>query len=481
VLPPDLALEPERRERFEREARTAGSLNHPHICALYDFGRQDTEQGPLDFLVLEYMEGETLADRLSRGGLPADLALRYACEIAAALDQAHLHAVTHRDLKPGNIMITKSGAKLLDFGLAKLRRRGDGSDAAEGSALPTRDSPLTAEGAILGTFQYMAPEQLEGKEADARTDIFALGAVIYELASGRKAFSGKSSASLIAAILEHDPPPISFLQPLAPLSLDRVVRTCLAKDPEERWQSARDLVQELRWIADGASQPAGASAALDRYKKRERLAWAAASLLLIAAAVLAVRSISRAPSVGRSTRVVVPTPEKTVVRDPALSPDGAHFAFVGTGTDGKRLLYVRSLDALAARSLSGTEEAEAPFWSPDGGFIGFFAGGKLKKFDVSSGVMQPLCDAHQTRGGSWSREGVIVFGRGNDGLYRVSAAGGEPLRLTTLDASKWGADISGPNSCRTTTTSSTSRILSRGSKPTVSSSAPSTQRKLESC
>jgi serine/threonine protein kinase len=231
VLPPGLALDPDRRERFEREAKTAGSLNHPHICALYDFGRQDSNGGTVDYLVLEYLEGETLADRLVRGGLPAELALRYASEVADALDQAHRHGVIHRDLKPGNIMITKSGAKLLDFGLAKFLRTGEGSDAAGGSALPTRDSPLTAAGSIIGTFQYMAPEQLEGKEADARTDIFALGAVLFEMVSGRKAFSGKSSASLIAAILEHDPPPISSLQPLAPASLDRVVRTCLAKDP----------------------------------------------------------------------------------------------------------------------------------------------------------------------------------------------------------------------------------------------------------
>jgi len=437
VLPPALALEPERRERFEREARTVGSLNHPHICALYDLGHQDTAQGPVDFLVMEYLEGETLGDRLAKGGLPADQAMRYAMEMAAALDQAHRHGVIHRDLKPGNVMITKSGAKLLDFGLAKLRRQGEGSGLAEASALPTRDSPLTAEGALVGTFQYMAPEQLEGRDADARTDIFALGAVIYEMAAGRKAFSGKSSASLIAAILERDPPPISSLQPLVPPPLDRVVRTCLAKDPEDRWQSAHDILQELRWIAEGALRPAAASADVDRHKRRERLAWTAASFLLIAAVVLAVRPLLRAPADRRPVRVVVPAPEKTAVRDPALSPDGGQLAFVGTGTDGKRLLFLRSLDALAARPLGGTEEAEAPFWSPDGRFIGFFAGGKLKKIEVSSGVIQPLCDAPQARGGSWNREGVIVFGRANnDGLYRVSAAGGEPARLTTVEASK---------------------------------------------
>jgi hypothetical protein len=283
----------------------------------------------------------------------------------------------------------------------------------------------------------MAPEQLEGKDADARTDIFALGAVIYEMAAGQKALSGKSSASLIAAILERDPPPISSLQPLVPLPLDRVVRTCLAKDPDDRWQSAHDLLQELRWIAEGSLQSAAPSGAVDRYRRRERLAWTAASFLLIAAVVLAVRPLLRAPADGRSLRVVVPAPERTAVRDPALSPDGGQLAFVGTGTDGKRLLFLRSLDALVARPLGGNEEAEAPFWSPEGRFIGFFAGGKLKKIEVSSGVIQLLCDAPQARGGSWNREGVIVFGRANvDGLYRVSAAGGEPARLTMLDASK---------------------------------------------
>jgi Tol biopolymer transport system component len=289
---------------------------------------------------------------------------------------------------------------------------------------------------IVGTFQYMAPEQLEGKDADARTDIFALGAVIYEMVSGRKAFSGKSPASLIAAILERDPPSLSSSQPLAPPLLDRVVRACLAKDPENRWQSVRDLLQELRWIAEGSFQPAAPSALVNPYKRRERLAWTAASLLLIATVILAVGSLRRPPDEGRTLRVVVPAPEKTVVRDPALSLDGEQIAFVGTDADGKRLLFLRSLDALAARPVPGTEAAEAPFWSPDARSIGFFAEGKLKKLELSSGVIQALGDAPQVRGASWNRDGVIVFGRGNDGLYRVSAAGGEPVRITTVDPSR---------------------------------------------
>src|ERR1700758_1255670 len=233
VLPTHLAGRAELRERFEREAKTIASLNHPHICTLYDTGHQDD----IDFLVMEYLEGETLAQRLVKGSLPIQQVLQYAIEIADALDKAHRKGITHRDLKPGNIMLTKSGTKLLDFGLAKLR--GPQAAVANLSALPTEGSNLTAQGTILGTLQYMAPEQLEGEEADARTDIFAFGVVVYEMATGRKAFEGKSQASLIAKILETEPPPISSLQPMTPPTLDRVVKKCLAKEPDDRWQTAR--------------------------------------------------------------------------------------------------------------------------------------------------------------------------------------------------------------------------------------------------
>ena len=246
VLPSHLADSPELRERFEREARTIASLNHPHICTLYDVGHQDGT----DFLVMEYLEGETLAQRLIKGPLPLDQVLQYAIEIADALDKAHRKGVTHRDLKPGNIMLTKSGTKLLDFGLAKLKQEVAPANV-QLSQLPTANDPLTAQGMIVGTLQYMAPEQLEGKEVDARTDIFAFGAVVYEMATGKKAFEGKSQASLIAKILEIDPPPMSSLQPMTPPALDRVVKKCLAKEPEKRWQVASDLCDELKWIAEG--------------------------------------------------------------------------------------------------------------------------------------------------------------------------------------------------------------------------------------
>src|ERR1700676_1882241 len=249
VLPPHLADSPELRERFEREARTIASLNHPHICTLYDIGHQDGT----DYLVMEYLEGETLAQRLVKGPLPLDQVLQYAIEIADALDKAHRKGVTHRDLKPGNIMLTKSGTKLLDFGLAKLKQEVAPANV-QLSQLPTANEPLTAQGTIVGTLQYMPPEQWEGKDVDARTDIFAFGAVVYEIATGKRAFEGKGQASVISAIMSSDPPPISSLQPMTPPALDRIVKRCLAKELDERCQSANDLTNELKWIAEGDSQ-----------------------------------------------------------------------------------------------------------------------------------------------------------------------------------------------------------------------------------
>src|SRR6202022_626813 len=249
VLPTHLADRSDLRERFEREARTIASLNHPHICVLFDIGCQDG----IDYLVMEYLEGETLAQHLLKGPLPLEQVLQYAIEIADALDKTHRKGVTHRDLKPGNIMLTKSGTKLLDFGLAKLNQEVAPANVPL-SELPTANDPLTAEGSIVGTMQYMAPEQLEGKEADARTDIFAFGVVVYEMATGKRAFEGKSQASLIAAILEREPPAMSSLQPMTPPALDRVVKKCLAKEPEKRWQAASDVCDDLKWIAEGGSQ-----------------------------------------------------------------------------------------------------------------------------------------------------------------------------------------------------------------------------------
>src|SRR2546427_491879 len=286
ILPAHLSDNPDLRLRFEREARAVSSLNHAHICTLHDIGHQDG----VDFLVMEYLEGETLADRLRKGPLPPEQFARTAVEIADALDRAHRQGVIHRDLKPGNIMLTRAGVKLLDFGLAKLAGPQSAQALSRLSALPTEDkSPLTAEGTIVGTLQYMAPEQLEGTEADARTDIFALGTVLYEMATGQRAFKGKSQASLIAAILASEPPPISSLQPMTPPALDRLVKTCLAKDPDERWQSAHDVAAQLRAIAEGGSSVGAPAVVVAKRKNRERIAWALAALLAGALALSVVR------------------------------------------------------------------------------------------------------------------------------------------------------------------------------------------------
>jgi predicted Ser/Thr protein kinase len=290
VLPAPLTKDPELRARLEREAKALSSLNHPHICALYDIGQQDG----VDFLVMEHIEGESLAERLARGALPPEEVVRFGIQIAQALDKAHKHGVVHRDLKPGNVMLTKSGAKLLDFGLARADVP-QARDASGNTALPTMERPLTAAGTMLGTFQYMAPEQLEGREADARTDIFALGALLHEMATAQKAFSGPTQASLIAAIMHEQPPSISTLQPMTSPALDRLVRACLAKDPDERVQTAHDVALELKWVAEGGSQVGLPAPVATRRRRRERLAWAGFAVAAGAALALAIGYLGRAP------------------------------------------------------------------------------------------------------------------------------------------------------------------------------------------
>jgi serine/threonine protein kinase len=433
VLPGQVSNRADLRQRFEREARAVSSLNHPHICALYDIGHQNG----IDYLVMEYLEGETLAQRLIKGALPLDQVLRYAVQIADALDQAHRHDIVHRDLKPGNIMLTRSGAKLLDFGLAKLKL--DSGAVLTGlSALATGGQSLTAEGTILGTVQYMAPEQLEGKEADARTDIFAFGAVVYEVATGHKAFTGKSHVSLIAAILEHEPPPLATLQPLTPLPLERLVKKCLAKDPEERWQTAHDLKDELKWIAEAGSQAGQETTLGTPHKSHQRLAWSLAVLGFLATVTLVLAYINRGPTDVRSIRFIVPPPEHTSFAGSlSLSPDGRRLAFTATDSAGRDFLWVRPLNSLSAQPLTGTEGATHLFWSPDNRFIGFFAQGKLKKIAASGAPAQTVCDAPDGRGGTWSRDGVILFTpKPRGALYRVPAAGGIPTTVTTLNLAK---------------------------------------------
>jgi Tol biopolymer transport system component len=433
VLPEHLSSNPQLRERFEREAKAISSLNHPHICALFDVGRQHG----VDYLVMEYLEGETLAHRLRKGPLAPEQVLQYAIQIADALDTAHRHGVIHRDLKPGNIMLTKAGTKLLDFGLAKMQPAGA---AAGMTALPTQTTPLTGEGTILGTMQYMAPEQLEGAEADARTDIFALGAVIYEMTTGRKAFEGKSHASLISAIMTAEPPAISGSQPLAPQALDHVVRTCIAKDPDARWQAARDVLAELKWIAEAGSQAAIPASAAARRSSRERLAWVTAVAALLTLALVAFVHLREEPAEANSVRFLVAPPEKVTLGmndNPVVSPDGKRFVFRGTNPDGNTQLWMRALDSPAMQPMAGTERAGLPFWSPDSRFVAFYSQGKLKKMDASGGPAQVLCDAPNFPiGGTWNGDGIILFGSEAHVLSRVSADGGEVKPVHQLDMAR---------------------------------------------
>jgi serine/threonine protein kinase/Tol biopolymer transport system component len=428
ILPPHLSEDPILRQRFEREARAISSLNHPHICLLYDVGKQDGTQ----FLVMECVEGETLAKRLEKGPLPLDLVLKYGVEIADALDKAHHSGVMHRDLKPSNIMLTASGAKLLDFGLAKLNAEVAPS-ADTLTEMTTGDRKLTEKGTILGTFQYMAPEQLEGKEADARTDIFAFGAVLYEMATGNPAFIGKSKASLIAAILERDPPPISSLQPMTPPALNHLVKRCLAKDPDERWQTARDLMHELKWIAGGDAQAALRAEGIARSNRYSRAGWILVGVLSLT--VLALSTVLRqrvSPSPTPVQFLVLP-PENSYINaaaGAAVSPDGRQLAFVASDSTGRDALWVRSLDSLTARSLAGTDGAALPFWSPDSRWVGFFAHSTLKKIDITGGPPISIRGVLAGNGGTWNRDGAIVFGTGATRLlYRVPAAGGEVVPL----------------------------------------------------
>ena len=425
VLPEHLSREAHVRERFEREARAVSSLNHPHICTLHDVGCQDNT----DYLVMEYLEGEPLAQRLKKGPLPLDQVLRYAIEVASALDHAHRHGVIHRDLKPSNIMLTKAGAKLLDFGLAKVHA----AEAVPG--LPSSASTLTEKGVILGTVQYMAPEQLEGKDADARTDIFAFGAVVYEMATSKKAFAGSSRASVIAAILHTEPPSISTLQPMMPPALDRVVRKSLAKDADKRWQSAADLHDELRWISEGGSQAGGATAQAPKSWRALALCGVAAVFVAGFLAVWYARSAAPQPV----SRVTIPLPagQRFVALDQpalAISPDGKNLVYVAAQASTQQL-FLRPLAGLEAKPIPETEGAVAPFFSPDGQWVGYFADGKLKKVSLNGGAAVTLTNAPDPGGGSWSSQGILALqpmAVAAEGLQQVPQGGGSLQPLTQV-------------------------------------------------
>ena len=433
VLPQAVTSSPEVRQRFEREAKAIAKLSHPHICALYDVGRE----GDVEYLVMEHLEGETLAERLARGVLPLDQTLRFGVEIAQALDRAHRQGIVHRDLKPGNVMLTKTGVKLLDFGLA--RAMAPSAPASPLSALPTQDKALTAEGAILGTLQYMAPEQLEARETDARTDIFALGGTLYEMATGRKAFSGGSQASLISSIMQSDPPAVSAVSPMSPPALDRVVRACLAKDPDDRWQSAGDVAKELQWIASGSIEVAGPAGRRARGSpRREAVAWLLAALAIaFGAASLLLR---RPPSPDEPLRLMIaPPPGQSFGEVIELSPDGKRIAFQLQDEGGRKALAVRSLDSLVMRRLPGLEVERGPRWSPDGHDLAFFAlHTKLKRVPADGGPVQTICETtNPGLGFSWGSQGTILFPKDfGTPIFSVPATGGTPQPVTALDGAK---------------------------------------------
>jgi serine/threonine protein kinase len=437
VLAAHLSSSPELKQRMEREARTISSLNHPNICQLYDIGSQNGT----DYLVMEFLEGETLAERLRKGVMPMHEVLRIGIAVAESLEVAHHQGIVHRDLKPGNIMLTKAGAKLMDFGLAKSAAAGLTAAASSVPLLSAARtmteaspmSPLTTAGTIVGTIQYMAPEQIEGKEADARSDLFALGAVLYEMVTGGRPFVGKSQISVASAILEKEPEPISAIQPLTPRALEHLINTCLAKNPDDRFQAVHDVKLQLKWIAQSGTQ---ALRQPEKSNQRGWLPWLVAcglAVLLIGLAVL-WRSSKSADTI---TYFSAPLP--FAARDVAVSPNGHTVAVVGhRGSEQNNVLWIYEPGSQEATSLANTGGANFPFWSADGRSLGFFAEGKLKKLELSGGPVQTLCDAPTGRGGAWNKDGVILFtptGLLGVGLYRISASGGTPTQITIPDKS----------------------------------------------
>ena len=443
ILPTHLSSNPEFKQRFEREARTVSSLNHPHICNLYDVGSQDGTE----FLVMEFLDGETLAERLRRGALPFPELLKIGIEVAEALEIAHRAGIVHRDFKPGNIMLTKSGTKLMDFGLAKpasLGATGSGSapllSAARTMSGPTPVSPLTTAGSIVGTIQYMSPEQIEGKEADARSDIFAFGAVLYEMAMGKRAFEGKSQISVASAILEKDPEPISATKPTTPVAFDYLVAACLAKDREDRFQSAHDVRLQLKGIARSPQAPAIMPAAAPTLGPRLLAMVGAVLLAAVVILYLYLDLAQRANAPALSVRAYIPPPAQTSFRASGfdagpvvVSPDGKTLAFSAVDEKGRTNLWLRPLDAQQPSMVPSTEDAATPFWSPDGHYLAFIADRKLKTISISGGDAQTLTDDVRGDGGDWSSSGIIVFCKQNFGpISQIAASGGRVSPATRL-------------------------------------------------
>ena len=446
VLPAHLSSDPELKQRLEREAKAISALQHAHICTLYDIGTQNGT----GFLVMEYLEGQTLAKRLQKGPLPVDQVLKIGTETAQALEKAHQQGIIHRDLKPANIMLTKAGAKLMDFGLAKLKLPvasqalgtfTPSSPTMNLASLTAAASPLTQRGSIVGTFQYMAPEVLQGVEADARSDLFSFGCVLYEMITGHPAFEGKSQLSVLTAILEKEPEPVNVLRPLTPPMLDRVIHACLAKDPADRIQTAHDVAMNLQWAGDTA--PDDTAKSQPQFNKAWSAGLGALLLALLAVAGFLGYRWAQSSNAPQSLHSEIPPPEKFLFDAtgdaggmPVLSPQGDKLAFVAHSGDSK-LLWVRSLNSDFAKQLDGTSGAAHPFWSPDGRYLGFFAGGKLMKVPADGGPVVTLANAPNPRGGAWGAAGVIVFTADyTSGLMKVNAQGGTAEPATVLDRTK---------------------------------------------
>jgi serine/threonine protein kinase len=439
VLQQHLSADPDLKARFDREAKAISSLSHPNICALFDVGHQDGT----DYLVMELLDGENLEQRLKKGPLPTKQLLEVGTQVAEALDRAHRSGIVHRDLKPGNIMLTKSGAKLMDFGLAKPPIALAAGVSGDSPTIPAVSKPLTAEGAIIGTYQYMSPEQLEGKESDARSDIFALGAVLYEMATGQRAFIGKSAISVMSAILEKEPEPIAKANPLSPPVLEHVIQRALAKEPERRWQNASDIAEELKWIAAGGSQVSALT--LPRPGRTRKPIYVALALAALALVAIGWMLRPGKPSAEMVVASMLPPPKNSFVVSyddesgpMAVSPDGSKVAFVARAQNGNTQIWIRALSDNEAKPIPGTEHGSYPFWSPDGKSIAFFGAGSMRRVFIAGGPITDICPVIRPRGGSWGADGTILFAPDTaTGIFRVSVApGSTPEQLTTL-----GADV----------------------------------------
>jgi Tol biopolymer transport system component len=436
ILPAHFSFDPTRKQRFEREAKTISSLNHPHICVLHDIGSQDG----IDYLIMECVEGETLAKRLEKGPLPFDQVLKYGAQIADALDKAHRSGVIHRDLKPGNIMLTPSGAKLLDFGLAKTAIP---LSTAATMTVSASVSPVTEHGTVVGTFQYMSPEQVEGKELDGRSDIFSLGAVLYEMLTGHRAFEGKSQLSVASAILEKEPLAIHTIKPMTPPALDHAIRKCLAKSSEDRWQSAADIKHEINWISQSSADGLpGFSVRSKKTLGTAVLTLGLGVMLVVLIGVGAKYLTGHRETPGPIVRATLILPTNVTLLTlgdqggaPAISPDGTNLVFVGV-SDQQQMLFLRRLDSASAKPLTGTEGGKFPFWSSDGKSIAFFANQQLKRLDLAGGPPLHLAPAPDARGGTWAGDVILFTPNIYEEIYRVPATGGKPIPVTTLDRSQ---------------------------------------------